>query len=43
MREEDMAGEGAAAEPEPGTLAALLTAALSAKLGLQALLAENLR
>src|SRR6266446_1254177 len=32
MMEEDLAGEGAAAEPPPGTLAALLTAALSAKL-----------
>jgi hypothetical protein len=30
--EEDVAGEGAAAEPPPDTLAALLTAALSAKL-----------
>ena len=30
--EEDIAGEGAAAEPQPDTLAALLTAALSAKL-----------
>jgi hypothetical protein len=32
MREEDVAGEGAAPEPQPGTLAALLTASLSAKL-----------
>jgi hypothetical protein len=30
--EEDIAGEGAVAEPQPDTLAALLTAALSAKL-----------
>jgi hypothetical protein len=30
--EEDIASEGAAAEPPPDTLAALLTAALSAKL-----------
>jgi hypothetical protein len=30
--EENVAGEGAAAEPPPDTLAALLTAALSAKL-----------
>jgi hypothetical protein len=32
MREEDVVGEGAAPEPPPETLAALLTAALSAKL-----------
>jgi hypothetical protein len=32
MMEEDVPGEGAAAEPPPGTLAALLTASLSAKL-----------
>jgi hypothetical protein len=32
MREEDIAGEGALAEPPPGTLAALLTASLSAQL-----------
>jgi hypothetical protein len=32
MREEDVAEEGAAPEPQPGTLAALLTASLSAKL-----------
>jgi hypothetical protein len=32
MREEDVAGEGAAPEPQSGTLAALLTASLSAKL-----------
>ena len=32
MREEDVAEEGAAPEPKPGTLAALLTASLSAKL-----------
>ena len=30
--EEDVAGEGAAAEPQPDTLAALLTASLSARL-----------
>ena len=29
---EDVTGEGAAAEPPPGTLASLLTAALSGKL-----------
>src|SRR5262245_6872103 len=32
MREEDIAGEGATAEPQPGTLAARLTGSLSAKL-----------
>ena len=32
MMEENVAGEGAAPEPPPGTLAALLTASLSAKL-----------
>ena len=32
MMEENVAGEGAAPEPPPGTLAALLTASLSTKL-----------
>ena len=32
MMEEHVAGEGTAPEPQPGTLAALLTASLSAKL-----------